>query len=330
MTGQSEKLIAIFGGSGFIGRHLVRRLAEQGWRIRVIVRDTQKASFLKVSGRVGQISLIPASSTNDKSVESAVQGADAVVNLVGILYERGKRSFQAIHINGATNIAKACAKAGVKHLIHISALGADNASPSKYAQSKAAGETAIKDAFPGATIFRPSVVLGPEDGFFNLFGRLIQIFPIVPFFTNTVPHAEGGGGPKFQPVYVGDVVAAVSQAVSDDSYAGKTYELAGPRIYDMREIITIVNNEAQRKRWIIGLPFFVAGITAFFLQFLPKPLITPDQVKQLKIGSLATGKLPGLDAFGITPTAAEGVISTYLKRYRPLQQNKRLRIKPNK
>ena len=330
MTEQSEKLITIFGGSGFIGRHLVRRMAEQGWRVRVVVRDTQKAAFLKVAGRVGQISLVPASITNEQNVTAAVQGADAVVNLVGILYQSGKRSFQATHINGAENIAKAAAKAGVKHLVQISALGADSASPSKYAQSKAAGESAVKNAFPGATILRPSVVFGAEDGFFNLFGWMVQVFPIVPFFTNTVPHAEGGGGPKFQPVYVGDVVTAISQAVSGDSHTGKTYELAGPRVYDMREVITMVNNEAQRKRWIIGVPYFIASMMALVLQFLPKPLLTPDQVKQLKIGSVCSGKLPGLEAFGIPPTAAEAIIPTYLKRYRPLQQTKRLRMTPRK
>lgn len=330
MTEQSEKLITIFGGSGFIGRHLVRRMAEQGWRVRVVVRDTERATFLKVAGRVGQISLVPGSISNEQSVEAAVQGADAVVNLVGVLYQRGKRSFQAIHANGAANVAKAAAKAGVKRLVHISALGADAASPSKYAQSKAAGESAVRDAFPGATILRPSVIFGAEDGFFNLFGWMMQIFPVVPFFTNTVPHAEGGGGPKFQPVYVGDVVAAISQAVSGEAHAGKTYELAGPRVYDMREILNMVNDATQRKRWIIGVPYFIASMQALFLQFLPTPLLTPDQVKQLKIGSVCSGTLPGLDAFGIAPTAAEAIIPTYLKRYRALQQTKRLRMTPRK
>lgn len=330
MTEQSEKLITIFGGSGFIGRHLVRRMAEQGWRVRVAVRDTQKAAFLKVAGRVGQISLVPVSITNEQSVAAAVQGADAVVDLVGILYQRGKRSFRAIHVDGAANIAKAAAKAGVKRLVHISALGADSASPSKYAQSKAAGETAVKEAFPGATILRPSVVFGAEDGFFNLFGWMVQVFPVVPFFTNTVPHAEGGGGSKFQPVYVGDVVTAISQAVSIDAHAGKIYELAGPRVYDMREVLNMVNEETQRKRWIIGVPYFLAEMKALFLQFLPNPLLTPDQVKLLKIGSVCSGTLPGLEAFGIKPTAAEGILPTYLKRYRPLQQTKRLRLTPRK
>lgn len=328
MTEQTEKLVTIFGGSGFIGRHLVRRLAAQGWRVRVAVRDTEKATFLKVAGRVGQISLVPTSISNEASVKKAVQGADAVVNLVGILYEKGKRSFSSVHERGSEIVAKAAAEAGAEHLVHMSALGADRASPSKYAQSKAAGEEAVKAAFSNVTILRPSVVFGPEDGFFNLFGKLMQIFPVVPFFTNIVPHAEGGGGPKFQPVYVGDVVAAISQSLLGDTHAGKTYELAGPRIYTMREILQIVDRETQRERWIIGVPFFVAKIQAFFLQVLPKPLITPDQVKQLEIGSVPSGALPGLDAFGVAPTAAEGILPTYLKRFRVLQQTKKLRPNP--
>ncbi|MEQ9448530.1 MAG: complex I NDUFA9 subunit family protein, partial [Rhodospirillaceae bacterium] len=270
-------LVTVFGGSGFIGRHLVRHLAAQGWRVRIAVRDTRKAAFLKVAGEMGQISFVPASVMNEESVKAAVEGADAVVSLVGILYGRGKRTFDAIHEEGAKTVARAAAAAGAKHLVHISALGANPDSPSEYARSKAAGEAAVQSAFPQATILRPCVVFGPEDGFFNLFGRLIQLFPVVPFFTDRVPHVEGGGGPKFQPVYVGDVVEAISKALSGDAYQGKVFELAGPRVYDMREVLRIVNHETGRNRWIIGLPFMAASIQAFFLQFLPKPLLTPDQ-----------------------------------------------------
>ena len=271
---------------------------------------------------------MPTSISNEASVKKAVQGANAVVNLVGILFERGKRSFSSVHERGSGIVAKAAAEAGAGRFVHMSALGADSASPSKYAQSKADGEVAVRAAFPNATILRPSVVFGPGDGFFNLFGKLMQLFPVVPFFTNIAPHAEGGGGPKFQPVYVGDVVTAISEALHDDAHAGKTYELAGPRIYTMREILQIVDQETQRKRWIIGVPFFVAKIQAFFLQFLPNPLITPDQVKQLQIGNVSSGALPGLDAFGVTATAAEGIVPTYLKRFKALQQTKRLRLEP--
>jgi NADH dehydrogenase len=322
----ADKLVTIFGGSGFIGRYLVRHLATQGWRVRLAVRDAELAKSLKTAGNVGQISMFPCSVTDPASVAAAVHGADVVVNLVGVLYARGKRSFQAIHVDGAANVAKAATAAGVKRLVHISALGADEHSPSLYAQSKAAGELAVRAAFPNATILRPSVVFGTEDGFFNLFGWIAQVFPVLPFFTNANPLTPAGGGPKFQPVYVGDVVEAMTQALTGEGHAGKTYELVGPRVYDMREIMHIVNRETQRKRWIIGVPFFLAQIKSYFLQFLPTPLLTPDQVRQLKLGSVGTGRRPGLAVFGITPTTVEVVVPTYLKRYRPLQQTKKLRL----
>jgi len=324
----AEKLVTIFGGSGFIGRHLVRHLATQGWRVRVAVRDIQKAWFLKPAGDIGQISLVPTSITDEASVAAAVQGADVVINLVGVLYERGRRSFHAIHVEGAANVAKAAAAANVKRLVHLSALGADQDSPSKYARSKDAGEMAVRGAYPNATIIRPGIVFGSEDGFFNLFGRIAQISPVIPFFTNINPHTPAGGGPKFQPVYVGDVVDAISQALTGAGHAGKIYELVGPRVYDMREIMHMVNRETMRGRWVLGLPFVVAQMKALFLQFLPNPLLTPDQVKLLRIGNVANGRRPGLAAFGITPTAAEVVVPTYLKRFRPLQQTKKLRLQP--
>ena len=324
----AEKLVTIFGGSGFIGRYLVRHLAAQGWRVRVAVRDVELATFLKPAGNVGQVSLFPASVTDAASVAAAVQGADAVVNLVGILYERGKRSFQAVHVDGAATVAKAAAAAGAKRLVHMSALGADENSPSRYARSKAAGETVARAAFPGVTILRPSVVFGTGDGFLNLFGWMAQVFPVLTFFTDINLHTPRGGGPRFQPVYVGDVVEAATQALSGQGHAGKTYELAGPRVYDMRDIMHLVNKETQRKRWVIGLPFLLAYIGALFLQFLPKPLLTPDQLRLLKLGNTATGRHPGLTVFGITPTTLEAVAPTYLKRFRPLQQTKRLRLHP--
>ena len=326
----ADKLVTIFGGSGFIGRYLVRHLASQGWRVRVAVRDVQMAGFLKTAGSIGQISLVPVTVNDPAGVAAAVQGADAVVNLVGVLYSRGKRSFQAIHVDGAAIVAKAAAAAGVKRLLHVSALGADETSPSTYAQSKAAGELAVRAAFPTATIFRPSVIFGTEDGFFNLFGWIAQIFPVLPFFTNANPLTPAGGGPKFQPVYVGDVVEAATQALTSEGHAGKTYELAGPRVYDMREIMHIVNRETMRNRWVIGVPFFLAQLKSYVLQFLPKPLLTPDQVRQLKLGSVATGRRPGLAVFGISPTTVEVVVPTYLKRFRALQQTKKLRLQDRK
>ncbi len=322
----TQKLVTVFGGSGFIGRHLVRHLAAQGWRVRVAVRDIQKAWYLKPAGDLGQISLVPASVMDPASVAKAVHGSDAVVNLVGVLYSCGRRSFSALHVEGAANVAKAAAAAGASHFVHLSALGADAHATSKYARSKAEGEKAAREVFPKVTIIRPSVVFGSEDGFFNMFGKIAQISPILPFFTNTVPHATGGGGSRFQPVYVGDVVDAIAQSLEGQAHAGQVYELAGPRIYDMREILNIVNEATLRRRWVAGFPFFVASISALFLQFLPKPPFTPDQLKMLRLGNVATGRLPGLAAFGIAPTTVEVVVPTYLKRFRPVQQNKKLRL----
>ena len=319
------KLVTVFGGSGFIGRHVVRHLAAHGWRVRVAVRDIEKAGFLRPAGNLGQISAVAVTIADAASVASAVKGADAVINLVGVLYERGKRSFQAMHVDGAKRIAEAARAAGATHLVHLSALGADASSPSKYARSKAAGEAAVHGAFPGATILRPSVVFGTEDQFFNLFGAMAQISPVLPYFTNTAPHAPGGGGTKFQPVYVGDVAEAIAAAVSGETHKGRTYELAGPKVYTMLEILKIVNRETMRHRQIWGMPYLFARIQAAFLQFLPKPLLTPDQVKLLQLDNVASGRAPGLEAFGIAATPVELVVPTYLKRFRPVQQTKKIR-----
>lgn len=185
---------------------------------------------------------------------------------------------------------------------------------------------AVRTAFPTATIMRPSVVFGTDDHFFNMFGWMAQVSPALVYFTNTNPHAPTGGGAKFQPVYVGDVVEAMAQALTGDGHAGKIYELAGPRTYDMRELMHIVNRETMRGRMVWGLPYPLAEVAAVFLQFLPKPLLTPDQVKMLKLGNVATGRRPGLAVLGITPTTLEVVVPTYLKRFRALQQTKKLRL----
>ncbi len=329
----THKWAVVCGGSGLIGRYLVRHLAAAGWRVRVAVRDTRKAQFLKPAGDLGQISFIPASITNPTEVAAAVHGADAVVNLVGVLFDIGKRSFQAIHVDGAANVAKAAAQAGAKTLIHVSALGADANSDSAYARSKADGEAAVRAAFPAATIFRPSVVFGPEDQFFNLYGLIAQVSPFLPFFTNTNPRSPEGTGSKFQLVYVGDVASALLQAITDQKHAGKTYELGGSRVYSMRDVVEIVNRETMRNRTILGLPYITAwgqialGWVVRKLLGLGTPLLpSADQIKLLKKGSVLTGNLPGLEAFGIQPTVAETIVPSYLKRFRALQQNKKLRI----
>jgi len=335
----AQKLAVIFGGSGFIGRYLVRHLAAAGWRVRVAVRDTQKAQFLKPAGDLGQVSFAPVSVSNAQSVAAAVEGADAVVNLVGILFEVGSRTFKSVHVDAAATVAVAAARAGVKTLVHMSALGADAASNSAYARSKAEGEAAVRAAFPKAVIMRPSVVFGPEDGFFNLYGVMAQTFPVIPFFTDVNPHAPEGGGSTFQPVYVSDVAEAMKQAVIDERHAGQIYELGGPKVYSMRDIVQMVNAATMRHRKIIGLPYVFAlplnmlGATLRWALYLvlripltAALLPTFDQIKLLKAGNVLSGKMPGLEAFGIAPTAPDAIVPTYLKRFRAVQQNKKLRV----
>jgi len=338
------KLVTVFGGSGFVGRYVVRLLAARGWRVRVAVRDTQRALFLKPAGDLGQVSLMPTSITDRASVDRAVTGADAVVNLVGILSERGPRTFDNLHLEGARNVAEAARALGVTTLVHMSALGADENSASAYARSKALAEAAVRAAFPSATIFRPSVIFGTEDGFFNRFGRIAQLSWILPYFTDIVPHAPGGGGAKFQPVYVGDVAEAMVQAVEGEGHVGVTYELGGPRVYEMREILDIVNRETMRKRGVKGFPYVVGhGMAMVFdgifwfrdllakcvglrVGLLPDGPLTRDQMKLLKQGSVLSGHKPGLSSFNISPTDVEAVVPAYLKRFRPVQQNKKLRL----
>lgn len=321
-----NRLVTVFGGSGFVGRNIVRRLAASGARVRVAVRDTEKAYFLKTCGDLGQVSLVPASITSDEEVADAVKGADAVVNCVGILYERGSRTFDAIHVQGAARVARAAAQAGAKRLVHLSALGASADAKSSYARSKAAGEDAVLAAFPDAVVLRPSVIFGTEDGFFNMFADLARIFRVLPYYTHIVPHAEGGGGTKFQPVYVGDVADAAVKVLQEDSHVGKTYELAGPTVYTMREILEMVCRYTDRSTWICGLPFWLARIQAVFLQYLPTPLLTPDQVKLLEVDNVTDGSRPGLSDLGISAVTAESIVPTYLRRFRPYQQQKKLRL----
>lgn len=323
-----NRLVTVFGGSGFVGRYIVRQLAEAGARVRVAVRDTEKASFLKTCGDLGQVSLIPASLSSDEEVARAVDGADWVINCVGILYERGARTFQAVHVDGAARVAQAAAKAGASRFLHLSALGADADSPAAYARSKAAGESAVLAAFPTATILRPSVIFGPEDGFFNLFGDMARISPALPYYSNVPAHAEGGGGTNFQPVYVDDVAQAALAALNIEDHGGKIFEVVGPAVLSMYEVLEMVRRYTDRNSWIIALPFWLGRIQAVFLQYLPKPLLTPDQLKLLEIDNVADGSKPGLADLGITATTVEAIVPTYLRRFRPFQQQKKLRLQP--
>ena len=303
-------LVTVFGGSGFIGRYVVQRLARAGWQVRVAVRRPNEALFLKTSGDVGQVTPIAANIRDDRSVAAAIAGADVVINMVGILYQSGKQRFDAVQTKGASRLAAAAQAAGATRFIQISAIGADPASASLYARTKAEGEQGVHRAFPGATILRPSIVFGPEDDFFNRFARLAMMSPALPLI--------GGGGTKIQPVYVGDVAAAVEKALNDPTSGGKIYELAGPRVYTFRALMEMLLKEIGRCRLLLPIPFALASLKAAFLQLLPIPLLTVDQVRMLKRDNVPTPSALGLQELGIVPTTLESVLPTYLDQYRPL------------
>ncbi len=310
----AEGLVTIIGGSGFLGRHIVRALARSGTRIRIAVRHTEKARVLQPMGDVGQIMLVQTNIRNEDSVRAALRGADTVINLVGVLYNGGAQSFDAVHVEGAGRVARLSATMGVKTLVHVSAIGADAESRSRYARSKGEGEAAVRTAFPAAVIVRPSVVFGPDDDFFNRFGAMARIAPVLPVFGNNLADA---GSTRVQPVYVGDVAAAVAAIVETPENArGQTFELGGPQTYTWRQIMEIVCDTTGRRRLIVPVPYAVAGIGAFFAQQLPSPMLTRDQLLLLQMDNVADPAKPGLAALGVTPTAVEGVVPGYMQRYR--------------
>jgi len=305
----ADRVATIFGGSGFIGRHLIGRLAKQGWVLRIAVRHPARAAFLKPLGDVGQITPIRAPLQDQVAIEAAVRGATAVVNLVGVLYERGAQRFAAIHARGAQGIASAAAAAGVESLVHVSSIGANLRAEAEYARSKGAGEAAVKTAFPRATILRPSIVFGPEDDFFNRFAAMARFAPALPLI--------GGGQTKFQPVYVGDVAAAIATCLNSTRHQGQSYELGGPGIYTFAELMTLMLREIDRRRLLIPVPFAVAEIMARPLELLPVPPLTRDQVRLLRHDNVVASGAQTLADLGITPTSVEVILPTYLDRYRP-------------
>ncbi len=303
-------LVTVFGGSGFLGRYIVQRLARAGWQVRVAVRRPNEALFLKTAGDVGQVTPVAANIRDEASVKAAVAGADAVVNLVGILYQSGRQSFDAVQAKGAARVAAAAKAAGARRFVQMSAIGADTQSDSLYARSKGEGEQAVKLAFPGATILRPSIVFGPEDDFFNRFARMALMSPALPLI--------GGGHTKFQPVYVDDVAHAVERALADASTEGKTYELGGPRAYSFRALMEMLLKGIGRCRLLVPLPFPLAKLKASFLQLLPIKLLTVDQVRLLEHDNVVKSGALTLSDLGIQPTALDAILPTYLDQYRPL------------
>ena len=308
----SSKLVTVFGASGFLGRHIVRALGNDGWRLRAAVRYPNTAHFLKPMGRVGQIQLLKTNVTDEAAVDAALRGADAAINLVGILSESGSQRFGALHADAAERIARLATKHGVTRLVHVSALGADAGSASTYARTKAQGEERVRAAFAGATILRPSIVFGPEDDFFNRFAWLARMSPALPLI--------GGGRTRFQPVYVGDVALAVRAVLRDAATAGVTYELGGPEVLTLKDVMQLVLKQTQRKRVLIPVPFALARPLGAVLGLLPKPMLTRDQVRLLGQDNVVAADAHTLHDLGIVPTAAEAILPSYLWRFRKTGQ----------
>jgi uncharacterized protein YbjT (DUF2867 family) len=312
----NKALVTIYGGSGFIGRHLVGAIAKTGARMRVAVRRPELAGHLQPLGGVGQINAVQANVRYPDSLLAAARGADAVVNLVGILFPTGKQTFEAVQDEGAAHVAEAAWAEGVRAMVHVSAIGANEHSPSAYARSKAEGEAAVRKVFPDAVILRPSVVFGPEDEFFNRFAALARLFPALPLI--------GGGKTKFQPVFVGDVVKTVLAGVTGKAHAGAPYELGGPEVLTLKQVMERVLAYSMRKRLLVPLPFWLAKVQAAFLQLLPTPPLTIDQVRLLENDNVVSeeAKRSGrdLEALGIEPVAIAAIVPDYLEQFRPRGQ----------
>lgn len=307
-----NKEVVVFGGSGFLGRYVVERLARQGAFIKVPTHNLEKSLFLKTTGFVGQITPLYTNVFDDKSVSDVIKGADYVINLIGILHERGKSNFENMHVDVAQRIAKLCKKHKVKRLVHISAIGANVNSRSRYASTKGKGEKAVLKDFPEATIIRPSILFGEEDNFFNRFANLSRFSPFLPLV--------GGGHTKFQPVYVDDVAHVIVKSLTESKenknpHAGKTYELGGPDVYTFKEILLFILKNIHKRRLLVPLPFPFASLVGFFTQFLPNPILTRDQVTLLKSDNIVGKRAVGFKKLGIEPTAVETVVPKYLARF---------------
>jgi len=303
----TRSVATVFGGSGFIGRYVVKRLAAAGYVVRVAVRDPEAALFLKPMGAVGQIVPLFAALPDRGTAARAVEGADLVVNLVGILAERRAGDFQRVHADGAGVVAEAAAAAGVGRLVHLSAIGADPASPSRYARSKAEGERVVRAGFPAATLLRPSVVFGPEDQFFNRIAALTQVLPFLPVIA---------GATRLQPVYVGDVADAVLAALADPAAAGRIYELGGPAVWTLHDLMAWVVADLRRSRPLVNVPMRLARLQAWLLEHLPGKLLTRDQLLLLSRDNVVGAGAAGLAALGVRPTPLELVAPRYLARFR--------------
>ena len=314
-SGVTGKLAVVFGGSGFVGRNVVRELAKRGWRVRVAVRRPHLAQFLRPMGAVGQIQLKQANIRHRPSIADALTDADAVINVVGILHQEGLQRFDTVQAGGSAAIAQLAAEAGVENFVQVSAIGADAEGGSIYARTKGEAESAVREAIPSATIIRPSIIFGQEDQFFNKFASMAQMSPVLPLI--------GGGKTKFQPVYVDDVADAICEALARPQAKGRIYEVGGPRIYTFKELLELMLHEIGRKRVLLPLPFPIAsmiglgGEMAGWAPFVEPPL-TRDQVKLLKSDNVvsAEGDIGTFDDLGIKPHTVESILPTYMTPYR--------------
>ncbi|HVP85582.1 MAG TPA: complex I NDUFA9 subunit family protein [Rhizomicrobium sp.] len=302
-----DMLITIFGGQGLVGRYTVRALAKAGYRMRVGVRRPNSAGYLTSMGQVGQIQLCKVDVRNEDAVRAALKGAHAAINLAGALYQRGQ-SYDDVHVTAAAAIARAAKDAGVQTLVHVSAIGADGKAESAYARSKAEGERAVRENFPEAAILRPSAIFGPEDKFFNQFAAMARYFPALPL--------PGGGHTKLQPVFAGDIAAAIQKCIEDPATRGQTYELGGPHVYTFREMMEVILRETGRKRLLVSVPYPLMMLKATFLGLVPGSPLTRDLVKFAKIDDVVSPGAKGFADLGIAPDSVEAIVPQYLWRFR--------------
>ena len=304
----NQKIIAIFGGGGFLGKHLVRQLTKLDYRVKVATRNPYLKGYLKILGNPGQIELFKTDIFNSNDIRQVLKNCDFAINLVGILYETRKQKFNQIHAHFPYLLSNLCNELGIKNLVHVSALGVKEGHASKYMQSKLQGEKNIQDTFKPSVILRPSVYFGADDKFFNTFASIAQFSPFLPLV--------GGGKTKFAPIYVGDVAKAIVKASELNNLGHKIYELSGPKNYSFRELMEILLTEIKKKRFLITIPFSVAKFQSYFLQMIPKPFLTPDQVEMLKYNNIVSGEYPTLIDLGISGKTIQSILPKYIYRFR--------------
>ena len=304
----NQKIIAIFGAGGFIGKHLMRQLTKLDYRVKVATRNPYLKGYLKPLGNPGQIELFKINIFNPNDVKQILKNSDIAINLVGILYETRKQKFNQIHSQFPYLLSNLCNELGIKNLVHVSALGVKEKHVSQYMQSKLQGEKNIQDTFKSSVILRPSVVFGPEDKFFNTFASIAQFSPVLPLI--------GGGKTKFAPIYVGDVAKAIVKALELNNSEPEIYELGGSKNYSFKELMEILLIEIKKKRFLIPVPFGMAKFQSYFLQMMPNPLLTPDQVEMLKYNNIVSGDYPTLKDLGISGTSIQSILPKYIYRFR--------------